>query len=101
MKKYVIRWAKTNDFIKDEYLEKGTTKDPSKALILTKLPEDLGEGDDTGIYEFDSRQNAYISFSGAVSLRPADYESEKKRYSEVLKKGDRKRGASLRTRGWR
>jgi hypothetical protein len=100
MRKYVIRWAKTNDFIKDEYLEKGTTKDPSKALIVTKLPEDLGEGDDTGIYEFDSRQNAYISFSGERSLLPASYDSEMERYKKSLKVGNKRR-VGLRHRSWK
>jgi len=80
-KKYVIRWAKTNDFIKDEYLEKGTTRDPSKALLVKKPPEDIGE--EPNVYELDKRKNGYIDMADQVALYLADYDSEVERYSKT------------------
>jgi len=89
-KRYVIRWAKTNDFIKDKYLEKGSTKDPRRAAIFTKLPDSIGNSE-TGFddYELDPKYKKYLDIGDSVVLSAANYDFELERYKKVLAKKGR------------
>jgi hypothetical protein len=67
-KRYVIRWARTNDYITDKYLEKRTTKDPSKAMIFKTLPQDLGGDSDEETYELTKDETGYEDMAGQIAL---------------------------------